>query len=110
MRYCAILERPVMTYFDCIVNCADRPQRAADNNARLLGMYGLRSLWAAVLDIENHPYCSVCFNRMITALISGGSVNLSPCNRCCQWDYESQSPALKKVPVPNDYPLTGEFC
>ena len=109
MRYCAILERPVMTYFDCIVNCADRPQRAADNNARLLGLYGLRSLWAAVLDVENHPYCPTCFIRITTALISGGSVSLPPCNRCCQWDYLSASPALKKVKMPKDYPLTGKI-
>ena len=106
VRYSAETGDMIRTAFDMIAYVMDRPERSAVLNTMHLGIFGKRSLWAAGVDTNQLPYCNTCFTRAVASFIGHNSVALPACCQCCQWDYESESPAAKKFPLPNDYPTS----
>ena len=74
----------------------------------LLGLFGLRSNWAAAVDYLHLPDCNRCFvSRLHQTIVDRYSaMKLATCRHCCQWDMSSPSPALKKVLTEGNYPST----
>ena len=105
-RYCAISGRYIMTYIDLIADLADRVERTVVLDTRFLGTYCLRAHYSAGVDTVHLPYCNECFRKITIALRSNAIIVLPTCDKCCQWDYKSKSPASKKVPLPPNYPTT----
>ena len=85
---------------------SDRPEKCSLLREMLLGTFGLRSNWAAVVDCLHLPDCTMCFiSRLKQTIADRYSVlKLTTCELCCQWDMVSSSPALKKVAPQTAYP------
>ena len=92
---------------------ADRPERHAILCQAQGGIFGKRTLWSAIIDNKNLPYCDRCFMREVESLLSDcySPFHLPPCGRCCQWNMLSSSPANKKmkaseIKLTETYPTT----
>ena len=93
-----------------IAYLADRPERASLFKTMLLGTYGLRSGWAAEIDLKHLPDCRQCFAKRIKNVLLEKYNIRDPrrtCNKCCAWNMESTSSANAKMTAPELYP---ELC
>ena len=89
---------------------ADRPERHAILNQAQGGIFGKRTLWSAVIDHKNLPFCNACFNKEIKSLLDDrfSQSRLTQCGRCCQWDMSSPSRANMKV-KPSETKITEKY-
>ena len=110
--YCGMTCKFKRIQMGVLAYIADRPERSALLHTLHLGTYGKRSLWCANIDQVKLPYCQSCFDQEVNCLLErqNGPLDLSKCGRCCQWDMESSSPALRKKPSPENYPTTCDVA
>ena len=89
---------------------ADRLERHAILCQLEGGHFGKRTLWSAVIDNKNLPYCDNCFGLEVQNLLHHcyASLELHVCQRCCQWDMLLSSHANAKVKA-GDF-LTTQNC
>ena len=89
---------------------ADRPERHAIINQADGGIFGKRTLWSAVIDFKNLPFCNTCFNKEIKSVLEDrySKSSLPQCGTCCQWNMSSLSPANKKV-KPSELLITEKY-
>ena len=80
---------------------ADRPERHTILCQLDGGHFGKRTLWSAVIDNKNLPYCDKCFQLEVKSLLRDCYANSERhvCGYCCQWDMTSPSSANRKVNV-----------
>ena len=93
--------------FGCIANMADRPEKAFSLKTMLLGNYGNIVSWAAEMVPDILADCNQCFKRRVKSILENGHEHRSLtqcCNKCCQWDLHTNSPAIKKIRPPDKYP------
>ncbi len=104
--YCATREKVIEAKFGCLASLADRPEKAFILKTALLGTYGKIASWAAEIHTDILPDCKKCFDRRLKEVLKDrhSRVVMSTCSRCCQWDLESESACLTKIPPPDKYP------
>lgn len=80
---------------------ADRPERHTILCQLDGGHFGKRTLWSAVIDNKNLPYCDKCFQLEVKSLLCDcyADSDRHVCGCCCQWDLTSPSSANTKVNV-----------
>jgi len=88
----------VNTAFDLIIYLADTPERNSLLGTMNLGLYGLRSKWAGLVNSKYLPSCNSCFTKMVRIALGELEINESYCgycSRCCGWDYTAITRAIQ---------------
>lgn len=88
----------VNTAFDLIIYLADTPERNSLLGTMNLGLYGLRSKWAGLVNSKYLPSCDSCFSKMVRIALGELEINESYCgycSRCCGWDYTANTRAIQ---------------
>ena len=104
--YCAFMKKVIHVRIGVVAALADRPEKAYTLKTSLLGIYGKIASWASDIVPDLLADCKGCFTKRLRLLLNDpfSKTDIPTCNKCCQWNLESESSSSKKVPVPPNYP------